>query len=557
MLKTLLIENYGLIDRAEIQIAPGATMFTGETGSGKTMVVGAIAFALGERASVDAVRAGAGRASVILTLEPDRALRERMHAAGYAVDADEDAILSRELSDAGKSVVRLNGRQTTTGTVRELAPYIADMIGQHEAQRLLAPAYHQELLDRYGGPELLAGCSAVREAYDSLSSIDRELADLSEREGRAQAEADFAQFAADEITRAAIVIGEDERLSERRRYLDNVERISGALKTAHASVSSDQGAADALGAAEAALSTVASIDRDLNAMRESARALQEETSELAVCLLRKLEETEFNPNELEEINARLDLLSRLKKKYGGTLEAVLASAEKYASLIDAFSTRSERRDQLSHERSIKAQVLTERASALSELRSAAAARLGKRVQSEFSDLAMAAGRFSVGLQPLEAIGESGAETIEFLFSANAGEPLRPLSKVASGGELSRVLLALIVTVMQARDRTALIFDEIDVGIGGVTAAAVAARLARLSKSAQVLCVTHLAQIASWADRHYMLEKVEHGNKTTIEVREAGDRSDRAGELARMLSGEKLGAALKHAEALLKATRRNG
>jgi len=519
------------------------------------MVVGALAFALGERATADAVRTGASKAIVSLTLDPDDALRERMRASGYEIDANEDAVLSRELSDVGKSVVRLNGRQTTTAVVRELAPHIADMIGQHEAQRLLSPAYHQELLDHYGGQALLTARSAVHENYLTLVSIAQQLAELKEREGRAQAEADFAEFAAGEISRAAIEIGEDERLGDRRRYLENVERIASALRAAHEAIAGDRGAIDVLGTAASALCGVASIDRQLSEVQQGADALQEEALLLATRISRQLEETDFNPPELEEIGARLDLLAQLKKKYGGTLDAVLAAGNKFQAQLEAFSTRDERRSQLETQRSAAAVELEKSAARLSRLRAGAAQRLSARVQDEFADLAMGGGRFSADLTRLEKIGEHGAEAVQFLFSANAGEPLRSLSKTASGGELSRVLLALIVTVMQARDRTALIFDELDTGIGGVTAAAVASRLGRLAKTAQVVCVTHLAQIASWADRHYLLEKIERNGKTTIEVREAGKRSERAGELARMLSGNKRGVALKHAEALLESTQR--
>ena len=552
MLRSLVIEDYGLIARAEIELASGPTIFTGETGSGKTMVLGAMAFVLGERAGADVVRRDAKRASVTLTFEPGAPLRMRFAADGFDIDSDEDALLQREMTQAGKSTLRLNGRPTTAGYVRELCANIADIIGQHEAQRLLAPAYHIELLDRFGGAALLSAADTVREAHAAFEEVMRELRALSERESKAQAELEFAQFAAEEIRSAAPEGGEDQRLNERRRYLDNIERITSALQTAHEALAGETGASDALGAASVALATIESIDRELGSMAQSARTLQEEAGELAAVISRQLDQTEFNAGELETLNARLDQLDRLKKKYGGTLEAVIEAGEQYGALVDTFANRDAIRRDLEARREKAAGALQTAAAKLTSLRTKAAAQLKARIERELPDLALPAAKFAAQFTELSQTGADGAETIEFVFSANAGEPLRPLVKVASGGELSRVLLALVVSVVESRGTGALIFDEIDSGIGGATATAVATRLARLGKVTQVILVTHLAQIASWAERHYVLEKHERAGTTTIVVREALNRGERADELARMLSGDSRGVALKHAEAMLQA-----
>ncbi|MBC5815907.1 MAG: DNA repair protein RecN [Candidatus Eremiobacteraeota bacterium] len=552
MITRLLIEDYGLIARAEIELAAGPTMFTGETGSGKTMVLGAIAFVLGERAGADVVRRSAKRATVTLNFDAGPALRSRLEADGFELDSAEDAILAREMTEAGKSTLRLNGRQTTAGYIREVAAEVADIIGQHEAQRLLAANCHTQILDRFGGSELIAARTNVAQAHAAVEAISAELRLLSDREGKAQAEFEFAQFAFDEIHAAALEAGEDQLLDERRRYLDNIERITSALKMAHDALARDDGANDSLGEAAAALAGIAPIERELGAMADAAASLQDQAGELAVRISRKLDQTEFDAAELETINARLDLLERLKKKYGGSIEAIIESGERYRRTIDSFATRDQRRMELEAQQRACTGMLELAAQKLTTLRSAAAERLRARVQAEFPDLALPAGKFKAEFTRLPSITAEGAESIEFLFTANAGEPLRPLVKVASGGELSRVLLALILAVMQTREPTALVFDEIDAGIGGATAAAVGARLAKLGKVTQVICVTHLAQIASWAERHYVLEKEEKGSKTTIVVHEAAKRTERAGELARMLSGGAEGVALKHAEALLQA-----
>lgn len=554
MLRSLLIENYGLIERAAIELAPGPTIFTGETGSGKTMVLGAIAFVLGERAGGDVIRRGAKRASVTLTFEPVYGLRDRLAADGFELDPDEDAVLAREVTESGKSTIRLNGRQTTAGYIREIAGSIADIIGQHEAQRLLAGHYHVEILDRFGGAPLLTARDYVGVTYDAYQHVRAELRELIEDEGKAQAQVEFAQFAYDEILSACVEAGEEDRLSERRAFLDNIDKITSALRSAHEALAADQGATDTLGAACVAVSSVGQIDRSLASMAQTAAALQEQAGELATLIARALEETEFDSGELELINGRLDRLDRLKRKYGGSIDSVIAAGDRYRLLVEAFATRDERRAQLEKQTANAQSALCKAAQELTALRTAAGKKLRARVEAELPDLALPAAKFMAALTPLPEIVREGAEGIEFIFTANAGEPLRPLAKVASGGELSRVLLALIVAVMETREPAALIFDEIDAGIGGATAIAVGTRLARLGAVTQVACVSHLAQIASWAERHYVLDKFEKRGTTTIVVREASTNDERAAELARMLSGQSTGVALTHALELLEAAR---
>ena len=556
MLRQLLIENYGLIARAEVDFARGATIFTGETGSGKTMLLGAIEFVLGARASADIVRRGASKAVVTLVFEPESALAERLADDGFDIDPGEDATISREMNDAGKSAVRVNGRPATAGYVREVASDIAEIVGQHEAQRLLAPAYHLELLDRFAGDAGTRARGDVASAYAHAAECSRALASLTGDERRAQERYDDARFALTDIEGAAPEIGEDERLTERRRYLDNVERIAAALRGAHEALASDDAGADsALGAASVALSGVAEIGGELRAMAEQASALQIEVNDLALRIARELDATEFDPAELEAINARLDVLDRLKRKYGGTLEAVIAYADRAREIVRSFEARDEETAELTAKLAEAERALKAAAAKLTAIRETAAKRLATLVIAELKDLALPSARFSVAFQTLDRAGPDGAESAEFAFAANAGESLRPLVRVASGGELSRVLLALVVVLAGARDRTALVFDEIDAGIGGATATAVGARLGRLATGGQVVCVTHLAQLATWADQHYVLEKRETKNATSIEVHPIDGDDARTSELARMLSGETHDAALEHARALLRQVAR--
>jgi DNA repair protein RecN (Recombination protein N) len=541
MLTRLEIENYGLIARALVEFSEGATIFTGETGSGKTMILGALAFALGERASSDVVRRGEARASVTLCFEPGDALRERLCADGFEIDPGEEATIAREVSEAGKSSVRVNGRSATAGYVREIGAQIAEIVGQHDAQRLLSPAYHVDLLDRFGGPPAIAARDAVLAARARADACAQELRALTSDERRAQQRYDDARFALEEIEAAAPQAGEDERLTERRRYLDNVERIASALRGAHDALGGDEGSANgALGAANAALHGIADISGDLREMYDAAAALQSEATELATRIARELDATEFDAGELEAINARLDVLDRLKRKHGGSLDAVLERAAEARAIVESFDSRDERTAALSAALREAQAALAQEEAALRAIREEAAARLKAAVAPELAALALGSARFDVAFDP----------AIEFVFAANAGEPLRPLARVASGGELSRVLLALVVALAGARERNALIFDEIDTGIGGTTATAVGARIGALAREGQVVCVTHLAQLATWSDRHYVLEKSEKGGATTIAVREIAGEDARAAELARMLSGESHDVALKHARLLL-------
>ncbi len=551
MLKRLSVENYGLIERADVAFSDGATIFTGETGSGKTMLVGALSFALGARADLAMVRAGAARATVELVFEPDPALLRRLNDDGFALEAGEEAAILRELTQAGKTSLRLCGRSATAGYVREIAPALAEIVGQHEAQRLLVAAYHLEMLDRFAGDEALDARSQTANAYARASELREALAQAETSERYAVQRLDDARYALDEIAAAAPELGEDERLTSRRRYLDNVERIAVALRGAREALAGDESSAvSALGSAGAAVSSLRGIAPALEQIGGQLCALQSEATDLAATIARELDATEYDPMELERINARLDLLDRLKRKYGGGIDAVLEHAREAERIVDEHERKDERTAEMTSALAVAERELVASAHRLGALRRAAAKRLAERVRREFAHLALASGAFDVTFTPLDAIGSDGAERVEFAFSANAGEATRPLAKIVSGGELSRVLLALVVALAQARERTALVFDEIDAGIGGTTAVAVGACIGRLAKNGQVVCITHLAQLATWASRHYVLEKHEHRETTTIGVREIAGATSRTSEIARMLSGESKDTALKPARDLL-------
>lgn len=531
-------------------------MFTGETGSGKTMILGALAFALGGRANAGEVRRGAAKAVVSLEFEPEEALRARLESDGFETDAGEGAVLSREMTEAGKSSLRLNGRPATAGYVREFASEVADIIGQHDAQRLVQPSYHVEILDRFGGAQTVECRASVARAHARVRELDERRRTFEDETRHLQERFAFASFALTEIDRDGPDAQEEAHLMERRRLLDNVEKISSALRSAHDALANDErSAADRLGAAASSLRAVADIGSDLQELAEQAAALQSEASDLSVRVARALDASESDPAQLETINARLDVLDRLKRKYGGTIESVLHSAQDFRETVASVEHRDERRLEITRDLETARAALQHEASQLSIARHAAAKALVARVAAEFTDLALGGARFDVCFEQLPQIEAGGSERIEFVFAANAGEPERGLARVASGGELSRLLLAVVVASAPGKAPTALVFDEIDTGIGGATATAVGTRLGRLAAAGQVVCVTHLAQIASWANRHYILEKHETTAGAEIATRLVDTPAERAAEVARMLSGEAQEVALRHARALLAQTQK--
>ncbi|MGA8535290.1 MAG: DNA repair protein RecN [Candidatus Tumulicola sp.] len=553
MLRRLEIENYGLIARAAIEFARGATIFTGETGSGKTMLLGALGFVLGARAGGDAVRRGEARATVTLAFDAGDRLRLQLAADGFELDPGEEATIIRDMSEAGRSSVRVCGRPSTAAYVREFAGSIAEIVGQFEAQRLLVPSYHEELLDRFAGNDALRARESVARAHARGADLAQALSLVQRDEHRARERYEDAMFAVREIEEAQPQADEEERLSERQRYLENAQRIADALGRARESLTADDyGAIGALGTASAALSGIANIGEKLRSIADQAAALQSQANDLAAEVVGVLDAAELGSQELDAINARLDLLGRLKRKYGSTLENLLAYAVEARANVAAYEGRDRQASELAAGVADSERELHTSAKALTALRKRSASLLTERVSAELADLALGSGRFEVAFEKLDRVGARGAERTEFQFAANAGEPMRPLMRVASGGELSRLLLALVVALSGARDsETALVFDEIDTGIGGATGTAVGVRIGRLARDGQVVCVTHLAQLATWANRHYLLEKDERRNATTISVREISGDAARAGELARMLSGETHDVALKHARSLLK------
>jgi DNA repair protein RecN (Recombination protein N) len=547
----LTIDGIGLIAHADVTFGDGFTVFTGETGSGKTMLLGALDAALGGRVEHESVRGE--RARVALEVAPSAELRATLDAAGIALDPDDDVVIVRELG-AGRSHARINGVAVSASQLRGIGAQIVDAVGQGEAQRLLEPGFAREALDAFGGDAALVPRERVRTAFEERRALRAEREALLAGDERASAERDFARFARDEIDAAALEPDEDVRVRERRDVLANAEGIATGLAAARAALEDEHGALDGLGVAAHTLGALARYGAAFAPLAETAAGLQAEANDLAAALARAADEVERDPAELEAVAGRLDTIERLKKKYGGSIAAVLEARDRFATLLATDAGRSDRLAVLDARISVLERALDADAAELHAARAAAAGRCAARVAEELRVLAMPAARFTVTLEPLDAIAAHGGDRVAFVFSANPGEAERPLGRIASGGERSRVLLALVVALADRAGARAFVFDEIDAGIGGATASAVGSRLQDLARVAQVVCVTHLAQIASCATTHYALRKHDDGTATTIEVVPLQADDDRLAEIARMLSGETTGISLEHAATLVASTR---
>jgi DNA repair protein RecN (Recombination protein N) len=551
----LTIEGVGLIAHAEVAFGETFTVFSGETGSGKTMLLGALDAALGGRVERELVHGERARVALEIAAGPE--LRELLATMGIELAADDDLVIVREVTAAGRSQARVNGVAVSASQLRAIGAHVVDTVGQGEAQRLLDPTFARDVLDRFAGPDALAPRARLRENFEARRRLRAEHDALVAGAERALAEREFARFALGEIDAANPADGEDDRLRERRDVLTGAEKIATALAAARAALEDERGAVDALGDAAHALGGLARFGASFAALGQSAAALQADANTLAAELARALDDVELDPSELETVSARLDALDTLKKKYGASIAAVHAARERFAAVIESDAGRDERAVALAAQiAALDAAVETD-AAALHAARGVAIPACEERVAAELQALAMPAARFAIALDPLDAPAAHGADRVEFRFSANPGEPERALARIASGGERSRVLLALVVVLADARDARAFVFDEIDAGIGGATAVAVGARLERLAGVAQVLCVTHLAQIASWAETHYALRKSAAGAATTIEVVRLDARDERLAEIARMLSGDTEGISLEHAATLVASARGGG
>ncbi len=550
MLELLHIENIAVIEEADIRFHPGFNALTGETGAGKSIVIDAMGAVLGGRTSRELIRTGAEKAFVSAEFSGVSADLPGLRESGVAPDENGELLVQREIGGDGKNVCRANGRPITVAQLRRIGGELLNIHGQHDGQQLLDEEQHGAYLDRFGKTE--APLADYQKAYGALTELKAQIRALKMDEAEKARRIDSLRFQIQELEQAELTPGEEEELAERRNLLRNGEKFIGALSGADFSLSGDEesaGAVAQLRQAEEAMSAVRTLGDDLAGLYQRLQTLRCEAYDLAETIRDKRAAFDFSPAELDAVESRCDQLYRLKKKYGATVEDCLAYLERCRAELDAMETADDTLALLEKKLQGAEAAVSKAGAALTSARKAAAKVLEERIQRELRELDMNKVRFAIDFAEKEPASD-GCDAIRFLMSANVGEDLRPIARIASGGELARIMLALKNVLAEQEAVGTLVFDEVDTGVSGRAAQKVAEKLAQVSRRKQVLCVTHLPQLAAMADTHFSVKKGESGGRTYTHVLLL-DREQRKAELARITGGSKLtDALLKSAGELL-------
>jgi len=568
MLAELHIDNFAIIEHLDLTFGPGLVIFTGETGAGKSILIDAVESLLGSRADSTVVRSGAERASIEAAFYLDPAIRPNIHAILEREDLLDDPqllTLGREIRTNGRNIARVNGRSVNTALLREIGESLVDVHGQSEHLSLLHVGQHLGLLDRFAETSDLL--HAYRQTNGRLQSLRRELAELRQSERDAARQIDMLNYQIQEIEAAHLQGVEEEALRDERNRLANAEELAsltqGALQALDEGSPETPAATDLLGQVVHALGSLARLDHSVADLDELGQSVFDNLSELSRELRNYLDRIEFNPRRLDQVEERLAMIHNLKRKYGESIPAVLEFAQKARQQLDSITHAGERIEQLEKEETELLARLAVEGQALSQRRSQKSKKLGEFIEAELADLQMSHTHFAVDFQHRDdpngveltdgrrvAFDVNGVERVEFLIEPNPGEGLKPLAKIASGGETSRLMLALKNVLAAADQVSTLIFDEIDQGIGGRVGSVVGSKLWQLARQHQVLCVTHLPQLAVFGDQHFHVQKEIHQGRTTTKVVNL-DGDTRLTELAGMFGAVSNGT-LQSARELLQA-----
>jgi len=548
MLRELGIRNFVLIEDLRLEFGKGLNVLTGETGAGKSIVLDAIGLLLGDRFSTESVRQGAERASLDGVFEAPTSRAFARWWKDHDFDPAEELVIRREGYPDGRSKAYLNDRPVTLSTLAELGEFLVDIHGQNEHQRVLMPSVQRNLLDRFASLEETA--AAIEPLYDAWKAlVEKQNADQLSEQERMQ-RIDVYRFQLEEIDKAKLRSGEETQLQERLPELKNAEKLRSLAASAYDALYEAEGSAvERLGQSEKAFEALAHLAPSVQPLLADLKDAKSKAEEAAHALQALAERWETDPEALEATLSRMDLLSRLQKKYGGTVDAVLAHGEKIRAELDALENADTYRQSL-EKQVVAAKGELEKASmALSKKRQKAAGDLGAAVQKQLADLGLKQAAFGVLVQAQKDFTSSGIDLIAFQWAPNPGEGMRPLKDIASGGEMSRVMLALKTVLAEADAVPTLVFDEVDAGIGGLTAQAVGKKLRALSRHHQILCVSHLPQIASSAHAHFHVSK-RVSKARTFAVVERLDDANRVDEIARMLGSDPTPTSRQHAKELL-------
>lgn len=561
MLSLLKIKNIALIDEIKLEFADGLNLLTGETGSGKSIIVDSLGALTGERVSSDLIKEGASSAQIegLFVLKPNANLHEICYESGIELEDTEeiDLIVRRELAASGRNRIFVNNQLVTQAFLKNIGTFLVDIHGQGEQATLFNASTHLEMLDEYAEVSILRQKTADK--FREMAQVRRELESLREDEAQKLQLLDILRFQVDEIGKANLQSGEDEALEEEKRRLNNVEKLSILSEESYALLyENEEATVTTLEKAIRRVTELAEYESEFASYNESLATAQAVLEDLAISVRDFRNRLEFSPERLEEIENRLVEISRLKRKYGGTIESVLAHLKESEERLNNIETTELREEELKLALGKAREDYLKFARDLHDKRAKAARKFEKEIEENLKAVAMEKARFEVRLTADEnddkTFTAKGLDKIEFYFSANVGESVKPIAKVASGGELSRLMLILNTTTKLAKSEKTMVFDEIDTGIGGRVAEAVGLKLKELAKTQQVLCVTHQPQVASLADHHFLVNKETLKSRTEVRVREL-DETQRVEEVARMLTGKEITeTARQHAKEMIGAAR---
>jgi len=553
LLAELSIKNFAIIENLSVTFSKGLTVLTGETGAGKSIIIDAIHLLVGGRGSAEFVRHGEERAEIEGLFQLDDSKHPVISKAlEFGIDIDEGmVILRRDISHSGKSICRVNGKLVTISTLREIGSTLVDIHGQHEHQELMDESRHLTLLDQFGADDIYPSQGEYQQVFRRYEQTLQRLKALSENDQQTAHRLDLISFQLDEIQNANLKINEDEELFEERRKLNNFERVFEALQSSHTALQGEQKGLDWISMVMGHLEDAASIDNAYKDMYEAVSNSYYQLEDAARSLRTELDALEFDPQRLHEIEDRLNEINRLKRKYGKTIDEILEYAGKIEEEIETLQNKETHISELEKElASIKKDLMLE-AKQLTEIRLKWADKLTKLIHKELKELYMAKTVFEIRFESnTMQFTKNGVDHVEFYISTNPGEPLKPLSKVASGGELSRIMLALKSIFSQHQGVTSIIFDEVDTGVSGRVAQSIAEKIYKVASLSQVLCISHLPQVAAMADTHLFISKIIKGGRTKTSVTPL-QLEDKINEIGRMISGSEItDLTKKHAEELL-------
>lgn len=554
MLSEISIHNFAIIEHLEVTFEEGLTVLTGETGAGKSIIIDAVQLLAGARGSQEFIRHGAKKAE----LEGMFTIDDENHPvfgklSEFGIDYEDGIIiLRRDLNASGKTTCRVNGKLVTIASLREIGSQLIDIHGQHDNQELMHEKRHIHLLDQFAGADLAEAHRNYLEIYSQYTKLKRRLETANENEQQVAQRIDLYSFQLKEIDNAELIIDEEEELEEEKMKLQHFNRIFERLNTAYESISGDNHALDWVGSAMSDLEDAASVDKELESHSEIISSSFYSLQDTAHELKNIIDRMEYDPSRLPIVEDRLALLISLKRKYGATIEDILIYREKIADDLDQLLNRDERLGQQQEKLAQLEKDLEVEANELSLMRQESAVRLEDAIMQQLKELHMEKSTFKVSItrKASGSFDSNGFDEVVFLISTNLGEPLKPLVKIASGGELSRIMLALKTIFSKHQGITSIIFDEVDTGVSGRVAQAIADKIAMVATHSQVLCISHLPQVAAMADHHLLIRKEVKANRTTTAVAEITDL-ERTKELSRMLSGAEITSlTLQHADELL-------